>query len=645
MMRLLPLLLMFFSSALANPQVSYLFEKQRVDLEKHLESKIQMNLEPILPKSAYIINVGVRLKPLPKVSRVRRRAQRPVRPIENPSPAELNDLIPLPKVGYWPIKETVEEEPQEVVGLDVSFDEMVDSILIDIRVDEEKVTPEQKQSVEEVTNLIARKSTPVDPFVVVKPMKVAFENQVAKDFVQSASEKLQAEFDKKAENLIRQAEENKSSKSLLLDLAGPIALVVVMILMAMVASFLGRNFLSLQEKRLDLDETISRRQMEVSMQDRLDRSQTGEVSRDGESNALVEATEMGAFIGGLEQVKNLAETEPEAVAFQIKKWLRSKDERAPEALYAVSRSLPIRYLSNVRQALSDSERKVWNSIIHKHPMRHPIHVIDNYVADSLSGEAVFPISVADVDVKEMIQSINSEEAALCIERNGRLAKLFMHYLPSLTIAKIVKRLDANSVKGLAMNSSEPSHDEIQSLGRSLKETLTAIRQERSGSETVFLEMAPDLLLEVGYLKEASVFESIGMLAGKDKLIEIAREFLPSQLVQYVPKDILTAVLNKRSLVQRAELLYSAQDESRVLLQKVIGGGRAQEVLQAELDEIQADANKASLISRSSQKYWQSFLDDIRAELRRSPEVVDEILPQIESWAGQVASSGGPSAAA
>lgn len=642
------LALCFQSSTLEAGNAAYAYELQRMELEKHLSQKIKAGLAPVVAENHYILNVGVKLKPLPPAKpRVIRKSKTLPRPVQSADGTTIDDLVPLPKVGFWPARELAgQEEIIEPAQNIIKFDELVESVLIDILVDETRVTPEQQVSVEEVVKLIARKSSPVDPFVVVKQSKVAFEDLQKKDLVTSVSEEVSQRFKNETEKYLEQT--RKQSSDVIFQLSGPITYFVIALLLFTIMMVLSKRFLHLQEKRLDLDEMISRQKIEAMLKSKEKESGGSDMAKTMVGISGPQAVSDERFLSGVDQLKDVAKKDPSAVSFMVKKWLHSSDRMAEQALYVATRCLSADTLDQVRQRLTDTDMKDWNSIIYKMPLYDDISKVDTFIAHSISSEAVFPIAIADLEVKELIQSITPAEAANCIERNHSLAKLFSHYMPTLKLARIMQHMGDSAIMEFARNTSPPSGQDIQMLGAKLKEVLSTVRSESNRNNTVFYHIAPDLVREVGLDKEGAIFKSLAQMGNIERLVEIAEGYLPADLVTDLPGDILGSAMQEMTLGQRAELIYSQDADRKKLLTDLFGTGRSREILEQELETIGMDHSKSKMLKRSSAKLWSEFVLQVRSLVQNNRDLSDEIQPLIREWAQtQVRSAkggGGASAA-
>jgi len=113
---------------------------------------------------------------------------------------------------------------------------------------------------------------------------------------------------------------------------------------------------------------------------------------------------------------------------------------------------------------------------------------------------------------------------------------------------------------------------------------------------------------------------------------VAQQFFPADLLGDLPGEVLRTVLESMPLAQRAELIYSQADENKSMLYNAIGAtGRVREIVDTEIEEIEANDSRARVLQRNSDRLWQEFIDRTRRLIRSDVKVQDEVMLVLESW--------------
>ncbi|MGZ3723171.1 MAG: hypothetical protein ACXVA9_09585, partial [Bdellovibrionales bacterium] len=497
--------------------------------------------------------------------------------------------------------------------------------------------------VERVVQSILKSSSPVQAALNLTDLKIFHPKKIDENLKADLVTQIKKEL--AAEKPVAAPEKDKPG--FLSEFKNPIAIVFTTMMLFALGLIMNRRQALNDERRLRLDEEISRRNEEQLRSSEVAKAEAVVHSVQGAQEGL-DLGEAGKQIGGFVKFSEIAVDEPARAGYLLKQWIYSSDSLAQGALAVLPRLVSRAQLSSVLELLSDDDRKEWNRLMNKPIGGARFSDIDGFVAKSVASSMVEPTHEIDQQTRQLLATLTPQEGADCISMDKTIGVLLVQTLPSLQVSRIFNLIDEQIIRDIAFSSTTIDKAQTGFLSIKFQQLLKKVRGAAKAQTSAFVERVPELIREVGFSKEAALFDSVAQTRNIKLLQQIATEYLPSELIPSLPTDVLKAVFERLPLGERAELIFSQPESMRRVLFMTVGEGRLRDVLDIEMEEIQANDIRVRSITRSAGRIWQNFLDRVRQKINESPELRNELEPLIEGWVKQRVEelgSGGSHAAA
>ncbi|MEM7647058.1 MAG: hypothetical protein AAF203_09120, partial [Pseudomonadota bacterium] len=269
---------------------------------------------------------------------------------------------------------------------------------------------------------------------------------------------------------------------------------------------------------------------------------------------------------------------------------------------------------------------------------HP-QEIDFFLVQRISNHMIEPEANIDESSRQLIASMTPQEGLACIQQDYEIGALLAMTMPSLQYTRILSLLDSASIKKVAGASAEMNNKKLQYCAVKVEKIVKELRQKEEARSSAFMEKVPELIRDLGFQKEQAIFESVAEMNSMDFLINVCQSYFPAELISQLPTDILKRALDQMELIPKAELIAS-QPQLRQLLLDAVGGGKLQEILMVEVEEIEFDENRKTVIQRNRNQSWQSFINRIRGIIQNDEDIQNELRPLISQWGQRLSSSSG-----
>lgn len=618
-------------------------EAQRREFESHLYSKIDTAIGTIVEKGSYILDVSVALKRMPpEVVEIGSAAPEKFPLTTNKTFDGSEGLVPLTKIGLW--QSGLVNKRKMVTRQVRRFFDLIQTVTVDLYLDPEKVSAVQKNSIQRVAQSILKSSSPIPATVNLSELKISYPKKVDENLKTELINQIKKEMEADKATAAKEAKEiKKDMAQWASEFKIPLSIVFTTFAIFVLGLIMNRRQALHDERRLKLDEEISKRQEEqlrssVASESGLSVGGAVSVTSGAVSEGL---TKIG--VGGFDQFAEIVTEEPSRASYLLKQWIYSSDVRAQGVLAILPRVVPMSHLSAVLQLLSDEDRKEWSRLIHKPLATTHISEFEVFVAMSLASSMVEPVQEIDEQVRQLLATLTPQEGADCIWEDKSVGVLLVQALPSLQVSRIFSLLDVQTIRDVALASTTAEKTQLSMVALKFQQCLSKVRRAAKAQTSAFVERVPDLIREVGFAKELALFDSVAQTRNLKLLQQIALEYFPAELISDLPTDILKSIFDRMTLADRAELVYSQSPEMRRVFFHVVGEGRLKDILEIEIEQIDANESRKRSIARSTERIWQSFVDSVRQKINGSPDIAQEIEPLISGWAKQrveAAASGG-----
>ncbi len=653
-MKTLSLLLSFFTLSSQAQVVSVdrpELEAQRLNYESHLTQKIEKNLINLVSEEAYVVNVSVRLKTLGvETVNIGQSSQAPLTErtkleIKREFDGE-EGLIPLSKLGVWSVDtptESPNETPTSYQKRIRNFSELIRTIQIDILLDSDRVPEPKVRIVRQVIGTILRGRLPVAANLNIQSLKL---ETVAKE-KDNLKKELLSEVNTQMEKLKKDVESSartpasvteKTTIDYLMDFKEVISILFVSMVLFVLGLLISQKYTKIQEKRIAVEESISMRQLDIPK---------SKSDSDSESSQVLEmhaGAESDDAKSGFDQFDEIIKSQPERAAYMLKQWLYGDDKESNGILNYLPKVIPLNSLRSLLDLLSEEDRKKWNRVNKLDRSELNPKVLDRLIAQRISNHMIEPEIGIQESTRQLLAGITPREGVICIKNDVEVGALLALTMSSIQYTRILSLLDEVTIKKIAVASGQMDAKKMRYMGVKIEKMLNEIRQKAKSQSSVFLEKAPELIRDLGVGKESAIFESIAGMGQKEFLVEVSEQFYPAQLISNLPQHIMRQALDGMSLPAKAELIASQEELSEILLEAA-GRGKLKEILQVEVDEIEADDTRKNMILRQKDLKLQNFVNNVRRLIKEEQSILLEVQPIIKSWADQmIARSGGQNAA-
>lgn len=328
----------------------------------------------------------------------------------------------------------------------------------------------------------------------------------------------------------------------------------------------------------------------------------------------------------------LCEDELSAGVTLVRQWIQSDKRESKSILALLPRFVDMKKVNAIIHHLNSNERKLWSKIVGK-PRADisPDRVIE-FLSVQMTNSVLVPMEVSEDGSVELLLGLNSEEAAEVIRRNPEFAKIVLNVLPTSQVAGILRILEQDQLEYGAGTSLTFSKDDLVLSGSALRETVQQVLQDTRQVTSPFLDQIPQLIREVGPETEGPLFRVLSEANLSHTLVEISREVFPSELIFELGDGILKRILEQMPLRKRAELFISQDDTVRDHFMQILGAGsKLAEIMTTEIQDIEADSNKVTLLKADAVRKWRDFVRLARNFIRANESVRGEVRTVVDKW--------------
>lgn len=325
------------------------------------------------------------------------------------------------------------------------------------------------------------------------------------------------------------------------------------------------------------------------------------------------------------KMNNLLEKRPSDLKAALNKLIKDESSQACEIMTVLSNKMNIDLLYKMTKLLGDEERASWKSKILS-DLTHEKSLESLERANSLLSKIILDNeSKVDVELNEILASINTETAINIIQSDKKYAPFFITYLEPLQVAKILNTVNAEDLSQILnfKNLSESTID--QKFYSDLKESINVENKKLAQEKNPFLDKLSLLIKDISPAKERPFFEAFANSGNGIMLKKITISHFPAELVPELPPSFLLRVFNKFNLVKRAEILSAQPEAMRNKLLLSFGeSGKQRDMINIELETIKSNEIKMKQLERNKDSIWLEFISAARDVYKKLPEEPMEI---------------------
>jgi hypothetical protein len=520
-------------------------ESQRREFESRLYTKVDTAVGTIADKGAYIVNVSVALKQIPAEVVSPENVEADRFPLSTSKSFDGSaGMVPLSKIGIWQSHAVTAAKAKAIVHKIRRFVDLIQTVSVDIYLDPDRVSAAQKISVQKVIEAIMASSSPVQPRLNISDLKISYPKKVDENLKGELLSEIKKQLE--TEKVLAGKEPKAEKPNWISEFKIPLSIVFTTFALFVLGLIMNRRQALHDERRLKLDEEISKRQEEQLRSSIANDSSAPMNVSDAVAVAPTwDETELAKVgSGGFAQFKEIAAREPARAGLLIKQWIYSSDLRAQGALAILPRAVDMDHLRISLQLLSDADRKEWSRLIHKPLAAARLSECDAFVSLTIASNLVEPVQEIDDHARQQLAAITPQEAADCIKDDKSVGVLLIQTLPSLQISRIFGLLDVHSIRDVARASALFDKTQLPALIQKFEICLAKVRRIAKNHSSAFVDRVPELIREIGFAKEPALFDSVAQTQNVKLLQQIAVEYFPAELVTDLPTDILKSVFDR-----------------------------------------------------------------------------------------------------
>jgi hypothetical protein len=583
-----------------------LWEKMR--FEQDLSTSLNSMIEPLIPKTKYILQVMVDFNSDELVPRV-------VKDEELPKNKSEDTDILLSKLGIWSLgPKPVAKGSKQARSTAGTADLM--NLIAGIKVDLQVDNTVDDAKIAATKKLIQEK---LDSFGVKNSL---------------SSSKMDIYTPPVKEELREQAQKPWTGQDWIAQMKMPavILLGTLLLLMGLFTTSAKRLEVEREKIRAMLQGKSGEQDVLVSTDDDDDDKPLTAAQVAGEG---LPAGTNPVGTSGVEKVKALLASNVPSVTLLTKQWIALKSVVSDSALSLLAKSLSIDELGKISQFLSATERKDWKNILDRGFTQEQYAVADSFLTIQLSESILIPPTIVDEEARNMLASVTPQECAQCAIENPKVGGFLLNMLTTIQVARIMTLLPEKVLVEVVRATNQITAEDTVSLVFEAKKQITSIREKNKVTLTPFLEKSLDLMADVSLPAEDAIFRAMAQSGASSLLHKAATEYFPAELFAQLDSALLNQILNKFPAAVRAEIIWSRTPEIKETFMKAFGASsKLMEMMQMELEEIEIDEKRKALVQANSEELWKKFVTAGRTIIKSNKALALQLDPLITDWVEQ-----------
>ena len=357
----------------------------------------------------------------------------------------------------------------------------------------------------------------------------------------------------------------------------------------------------------------------------------GETRRDALENSLISKT-LPEQVKIDEQIRDCALASPRKVLSLIHRWLGSEDIEATESLHALTSILPMNLLFNLVEQLDANAKRRWRSVLDE-PVTFGFELRSRVrIFQQLVNNAMIQGPEVGEDVREAIQGIRPDECAELAQKDPALGAILGHLLSTPQAARMLSLMPDDLAGAVAVSSLGITTEKLKEMLPVLRKSLTEIRVSTVTEVAPLVERAVELLKEMGPFREKAIFASLAVNCENKEFKKITELVCPAEVIIKAPPTLHRQCLGEMPLAQRAELIHSLSNNLRTMLLNAYGAEeKIRELLEAEISQIDIDAQRKQRVAHESDKKWRTYVFAFRKMSQETPTSSEILRPLVETW--------------
>ncbi len=604
-------------------------EWQKIELERTIKSEVHSTISPIIRSGEFIVNVSVKIKPIPSLKDASSGGAGGGKDDKNKkSTVKFSDIDPkdakdeyivLSKLGLEaPVYQDEDKDPVTGQGKSEAqqwqkfisdylqnYDlfKTIEAVNIDVKLDE-YLGDETKKTVEELIN----------------GMNLEFGSVKVKVQTSYISMKeMKKELNKKVNN------DYADLYKWLGQMGLPFAVILAVLLFCTFAFVLFKKYAALQEKQMEM----MREQMTQQKPESKDEKKKDEAEevRDG---VISGGSEDKGKEDGIERFQAMISTNPVEASLMVKRWISDQSKIHQMVLNVLVKELSGDELSKIFTNISLEERRIWKQSIGKAMKPDDIRSAKRYVGTQVVQELIIPNSITDAETVDLLIRIKPEDTARFCEEQPHLGAILMNVMNAKFLSKMMDQLTDEVTQSLLQESFQLNPLKIQSLLPDFKSKLKA--HVKTEHVSPFMEKLGELIPLSSPQRERALYEGYAQGVSPEKLLTLAQKHFPSELIFKVPDAMMKSFVQTYPRERRAELVMILNESVKEKFIAIIAPNeKSRDMLNLDIEKLENNPLQKKRIENTRDMMLKDFFDHCRKQIKTNPSFLKELEPVLKNW--------------
>jgi hypothetical protein len=321
----------------------------------------------------------------------------------------------------------------------------------------------------------------------------------------------------------------------------------------------------------------------------------------------------------------------ESCVLMIKKWVNSGQDMDEIALRAISQQLSDEELTSLYEKISTVERQSWKNALTSFLQADKLIVANRYISEEIVREMIAPNLITDMELIDLLLAFDVHMVMKFADQQPTEIGTLMNLLNPKYTAKVIESLDEEKSHEVIEKSMEFDFEKFEKKIDPFKAKLTKFL-DKFGKKP-FNDKLLQMLPTFNPLKEKMIYKCLvtqGMIEDAGKA---ARNNFPSDLITYLPKELLKKMMQNYEMGKKVLLLSSVESEvGDILLNSFAEKGSAsREMIDLEFDMVKKNPLAQSKIENQKDELWKDFVYYVREFVTQDTDFTSVFDQIISDW--------------
>lgn len=594
---------------------------QKVALEEKIRRKLDGLLATVIKENQYIVETDVKVSD-PGKPNFGNDSATGTKVSEITMSESSGDYIAFSKVGLEvPVLEKYFDEDKTKLMNLYRFNEAydifknLDGINVKISISD-KLKPQQIEIVKKVVDASKISFADVKPTITYETIEMEWTEEEKKQPPKNTDEEK-----------VKKQEEPKIWKKDWLEWASrwgnAVGLIVAFSVFGFILLSIFRQYKMLMEKLAEIPKKEEPKKEEIPLDTAATEVQE-EVTKDDLEDDVATAN-------GFIRFQQCLLEHPDNAVDLVRQWLSAEDQNSITGIRAISQQLESKDIEFIMLQLSHGQKEKWKTHLNQHLTNQELKDANRYIFQQVVSALLVPSTIQDGELLNLIVELTPGSTIQFLKKYPQHVPLLMNVLGASMLSKVLEQLDSQSASEWLVRGAEFNQD---TLGEMLPELKNDIKTYNNAWESPYAKRIMDLIPSAKFAMENSLYETLSKVSTPKKLEEVARKYLPAELVPALPSNIIKDILTAFPMNKRVEIIATRSKEIQETIMDSLAtkGSTAREMMDMELDTILKDKMKYQEVLSRQDEIWQSFIDGSRLYLQKNPSYQQTIKDLVVEWA-------------